>query len=303
MRRFRFLLSREWLGYFAFLLVFAIVCIGLSNWQFARKDEAARQNAAIAANWNADPSPLLSVVAADGTVDDGTRYRPVSLRGEYIASAILYARNRTENGQAGFEQLVPFRDQESGLTVIVSRGWIPTADQGALPDSLPAPPAGTVSLVARLASPEQSLGRQSPPGQVASIALGDIRTALGSVLGSDRLFVGGYGKAVSEQPPGSGSLTAESEPSFDEGLHLSYALQWIAFAVLGAVGFVYALRTTLRHQHEDAEAAGPAWGGGPGGPPRSRYGHAGDGWPRRDRDAEVEDAILDGAAGTTTDSR
>lgn len=36
----RFLYSRRWLGYYAMLLIFAIGCVLLSNWQFSRREEA-----------------------------------------------------------------------------------------------------------------------------------------------------------------------------------------------------------------------------------------------------------------------
>ena len=40
MSRWRFVLNRRWAGYLAVAVVFAIACVLLSHWQFARRDEA-----------------------------------------------------------------------------------------------------------------------------------------------------------------------------------------------------------------------------------------------------------------------
>ncbi len=253
MKDFRFLLSREWLGYFAFLVVFAIVCVMLSNWQFSRGQEAAERNASIAANWDATPQPLSSIMAFDSVVDDSTRYHPVQITGTYLQAAALLVRNRTHNGQAGFEQIVPIRDAATGQLFVVSRGWIISDAKNGVPASVPSPPSGTVTVVARLNAGEQSLGRQSPAGQIASIALGDVSEFLADQGITDPLFTGGYGLLVTETPAASASLVLADPPSYNEGMHWSYAIQWVAFAVLGAIGFVYALRTTRRQQREDAE--------------------------------------------------
>ena len=291
MRDLRFLLSKEWVGYFAFLIVFAIVCVLLSNWQFARREEAATRNASIEANWDAAPVALADVVSANESVTDATRYRPVRLSGEYLTRDALLVRNRTYNGQAGFEQIVPFRDHTSGLIVIVSRGWITTGDQGNPPDAIPQPPTGTVAVVARLNAGEQSLGRSSPSGQIASISLSDIATILAADSVAGTLYQGGYAQLVSETPAAASTLALASKPTFDEGMHLSYAFQWIAFAVLGVFGFVYALRTTRRQLREDA--ATEQSDGEPGS--STDYGLAKKLGRRRptDLDADYEDSVLE----------
>lgn len=314
MKNFRFLLSREWIGYLAFLVVFAVICIFLSNWQFDRRQQAATRNASIAANWDAEPQDLFSVLPGGQTVDDSTRYLPVRVTGTYLTKDELLVRNRTYNGQTGFEQLVPIRDEASGEIFIVSRGWIASDSQGAAPASVPQPASGEVSIVARLNAGEQSLGRTSPDGQIASIALPDIAATLASDGVTDTVFTGGYGLLVSETPDVGTALAGADKPTFDEGMHLSYAFQWIAFAVLGVIGFVYALRTTRRQMREDAEERAEAEKAAAGEDPveggaaddgdsddaasviKPEYGL---GMRRRrtaktDPDAEYEDAVLDG---------
>jgi cytochrome oxidase assembly protein ShyY1 len=91
-----------------------------------------------------------------------------------------------------------------------------------------------------------------------------------------------YGVLVSETPPAAQMPYALAAPSEDPGPHLSYAIQWILFAVMGFVFIGYIIRTERRKRGEDDEAT-PA----PSPVTRRRT--------RVDRDAEQEDAILDRA--------
>ena len=74
-----------------------------------------------------------------------------------------------------------------------------------------------------------------------------------------------------------------ASPSEDPGPYLSYAVQWILFAVMGFVFIIYVIRTERTRRREDAEAAA-AGETVVREPTRAR---------RRDRDAEAEDALLD----------
>ena len=47
-------------------------------------------------------------------------------------------------------------------------------------------------------------------------------------------------------------------PSEDPGPHLSYAIQWILFAIMGFVFIWYMIRTERRHRREDEEDAAAA---------------------------------------------
>lgn len=304
------LLSREWLGYLAFLVVFAVACGLLSQWQFSRREEAARQNDAIAANWEASPVDLQTVLPDSSSPLDATdTYQPVHIMGTYVQEGVLYVRNRVHDGQPGFEQLVPLRT-DTGELFLVDRGWIASDSSGTSPENPPTPPVGDVDVIARLDAAESSLDRSSPAGQVASISLDDVSTALESEGVEGTLYSGAYGLVASETPSSATGALADP-PTLDEGMHLSYAIQWIAFAVLAAVGFVYAFRTTRRHEREDAEETGTlescdtgaGWSDRRADAQRTRY-PGGRARPRRiDEDEAAEDAVLDALEKTPAMSR
>jgi cytochrome oxidase assembly protein ShyY1 len=278
----------RWAIYIALAVVFAIACAFLSNWQFSRNQERAGQLALVAENYDAAAVPLAEVIPAGGELDPQDEWRPVRLTGTYLTDDQLLARNRPHGGTSAFEVLVPFR-LDDGRVILVDRGWVPPGQDQPEPDAVPAPPAGEVTVVARLRPGEAlpSSGRSAPEGQVPTINLELAAGAISAESGA-ALERSAYGVLVSEDPTPATSPNALEAPSDDPGPHLSYAIQWILFAVMGFVFIGYVIRTERRHRREDAEeaaAAEPTTDAAQPAPPRRR----------RDRDAEDEDALLDAA--------
>ena len=95
----------------------------------------------------------------------------MELQGSYDVDGQRIVRNRPLNGQPGYEVVVPFR-LVSGETVVIDRGWLPIGNNNpGRPDSVPAPPQGTMTVVVRLKPAEPALQRGAPDGQLASIDL------------------------------------------------------------------------------------------------------------------------------------
>jgi cytochrome oxidase assembly protein ShyY1 len=261
--RWRFVLNRRWAGYLLVAVVFSIACVLLSHWQFARRDEALAEIAKVEDNWDRAPQPV------DRVLGDTSSYVET-----------LLARNRPFNGQPGFEVLTPLR-LDDGRVFVVDRGWVPIGNSQDSPDSVPAPPPGEVTVTARLKAGEPELpGRSAPEGQIATVHLPDIAERVGSPT-----FTGAYGLLVSEDPaPADAAPFATPRPEEDEGPHLSYAFQWIVFAIIAFVGLGVAIRNEYRiinaedPEEQDRERARQA--------KRAR---------RQPSDADVEDRILDDA--------
>jgi cytochrome oxidase assembly protein ShyY1 len=242
----RFAFSRRWVGYLALTVVFAIVCVSLGVWQLARRAEARAEIDRVESNWDSAPVPIDDVLPTLDAFANDDKWMPVELTGHYLLDEQLLARNRPLNDTTGFEVLVPF-ELADGTIFIVDRGWVPTGNDQDAPDAVPPPPTGEVTVVARLKAGEPTVfGRSAPDGQVATINLPEIAALLDAPT-----YTGAYGLLVSEDPSVARPVAA-AKPYPDEGPHLSYAFQWFVFALLGFVGFGFALRQEYRAVNADA---------------------------------------------------
>lgn len=273
----RFLLSRQWAGYLALTIVFAVVCSGLGAWQLARRAEAQAEISRVDSNFDADAVPLADALPALDSFEESQKWLPVEVTGTYLVDEEMLVRNRALNINPGFEVLTPLL-LANGDVFIVDRGWVPTGESQDAPDSVPSAPAGEVTVVARLKQGEPVLaGRTASGNQVATINLPEIADRLGTDT-----YTGAYGLMKSEDPAATERPTAVLRPARDEGPHLSYAFQWFVFALMGFVGLGWAARQEFRSINaEDPEERERA-------AERARRQAA---KPRSD--AEIEDELVD----------
>lgn len=247
---YRFLFSSKWLGYLLLAAIFAAACVGLGRWQMDRRAETLAEINRVTSNYSATPVPFAEVSDQFTSLAAEREWTQVELKGSYDVAGQRIVRNRPLNGQPGYEVVVPLR-LTTGETVVIDRGWLPIGNNNpGSPDAVPAPPQGTVTVVARLKPAEPELQRGAPDGQLASIDL----TAYSAELGYP-LLTGAYGQLASENPAAADMPFPFPKPSTEEGTHLSYSLQWFAFGVLMFIGFGYAARQQARNAAIDAEDA------------------------------------------------
>jgi cytochrome oxidase assembly protein ShyY1 len=272
----RFAFSRRWFGYLALTVAFAIGCALLGNWQFSRNEERAAAIERVERNYDRSPVELTDELPSLAAFERGQEWTPVAVTGTYLVEEQLLVRNRPLSGTPGFEVLTPLL-LENGTVFVVDRGWLPTGSEQDLPDLVPRPPAGTVTVVAHLKPGEPTIpGRSAPDGQIATVQLDDIAQRL------DRpVYTGAYGLLASENPAPAGAPRAAERPEADPGPHLSYAFQWVLFALLAFVALVWA----VRQEHRVANADDPR--------EQKRAEQRAQRVAARPTDADEEDAILD----------
>ena len=285
--------AARWMLYVAVAILFAIACGFLSNWQFSRNAERSEQLQLVADNYDATPVPLGELLAPGAELNPGDEWRPVVLHGQYLSDEQLLVRNRAHGGSAAFEQLVPFR-LDDGRVFLVDRGWLPPGNRQSEPDDIPAPPSGEVTVEVRL-RPEEAAptsGRTAEAGQVPTINLGLVAEQTGP------LEQGAYGLLMSESPAPTSAPQPVDPPSNDPGPYLSYAVQWILFAIMGFGFLTYVIvsERKLRREGSDDEDEEPVPARATADTPRPRVDpvalHRARKRPR-DRDADDEDALLD----------
>lgn len=232
--------TRQWVVLAIAAVVLAALCLVAGRWQWNRAQARDAEIELVNANWSAPVVPVEEILPGPGAVVPGSEvWQRVELTGEYVPEATVLLRNRPVQRTAGFHVLVPFEAQlpdGQELVMVIDRGFVPIGSDASAPDAVPAPPSGTVTVVASLRADEPPSDRGAPDGQVQAISTAQVLAAApdGDAWAQGRT-VGAYGALRSEDPAPAAGLISLPEPNTDPGSHLSYAFQWAIFAI-GAIG-------------------------------------------------------------------
>ncbi len=221
-------------------VVLALVFIRLGIWQVSRLQEKRAINA-VAAERRGRPVVDLDDPAQAATVAGaGIQNRRVVITGRYDAAAEVVLRGQIVQGVPGVRFVTPLRPLRGDTAILVQRGYVSSPD-------------------AQTIDPGQVRGGWGGAGgghRPHAAGLG----RRGAAHGAGRrhhLAAGGPGGAPRPAPLSGGRLLHPADaglrapklprrddaPAFDEGAHLSYAIQWFAFATIALVGgFLFRFR-------------------------------------------------------------
>jgi cytochrome oxidase assembly protein ShyY1 len=233
--------------------VLSVAFVFLGRWQLHRHEAKVARNAVIEANFNAAPSSIVTVLpTTDARLPPTRQWTPVEVSGVYEPGAQVLIRNRPVDGNFGYEIVVPLR-LPSGAALLVDRGWLPPGENFVRPDAVPAPPAGEVTVVARLRPSEPDVAEQgTPAGEAQRIAVPRLAQSAGGPV-----YTGAYGVLVSEHPAPATAPTPLPKPDEDLGPHLAYAFQWWIGAVSAWGLLVYYALREAGTRHGDADDTTP----------------------------------------------
>lgn len=226
---------KRWLGWLLLATVFAVSCFFLANWQFDRRNEAVAKIDLVTRNYNQTPVTLEELVGANG-FEAADEWRPASLTGQFIPEAAVLVRNRPYNGSPGFLQVIPFQ-LTTGQLVAIETGWLATDEKLDAPKVIPLPSSQVTTIWGRLRPAEPLLGRSAPAGQIPTINIGALEDRT-SLTGFYEDFYLRLGESAT---PGNAPKSLPM-PDLTEGNHLSYALQWILFALMSMFALVWGVR-------------------------------------------------------------
>jgi surfeit locus 1 family protein len=237
--RYGFLLRPRWIAFHLLVIAAIVAMINLGFWQLRRLDERRDFNEQVSSRIDLPPEPLDEVVGAT-TDPDAVEWRSVEASGTYLPAEQFVVVNRSQGGRPGDLVATPL-ELDDGRILLIERGFVPLDT-----DSAPAP-SGEVEIVGRLRpSQERRRGQLSDPaeGELDQVQRMDIDRLAGQLPGP---VVPMYVELVSSTPAETGPFPEPiAAPELDEGPHLSYAVQWFIFAVCVAVGWVLALRHSIR---------------------------------------------------------
>lgn len=228
---------KKWLNWIALVVIFAVACGFLANWQFARREAKLASIALVKQNYNGAAVPLSDLSKGSKFLLPKMTWRTASITGRYLPEQLLLVRNRPNDGQPGFEELVPFLSNNGDL-VYVSRGWIPNGSSQDYPDDLPIPNTSETTIQARLLAQEPILNRSAPNGQIATINVQLANKQTGLISS----YTNGYLRLISETPSVGPGLKPMPAPVTEEGNNLSYAFQWILFGLMAAIALLWRIR-------------------------------------------------------------
>ena len=228
---------KRWSGWLALVIAFSVACALLSNWQFSRREEALAAMHQVAMNYDS-PAVGIDSLATPNSFNPKNQWRQANLRGHYLLGNSVLVRNRPLDGQPGFLSLVPFQLID-GRIIAIERGWIASDDNYSAPKTYPLPSPDVQQVIVRLRPSEPTLDRNAPMGQLATI---NIEALVKSQGIKDQMFMNVYGRMVAESIPASRNFKALAKPELDEGNHLSYALQWIMFALMAMAALYWGIK-------------------------------------------------------------
>lgn len=225
--------------FFGITLVLATVFVRLGFWQLSRHRERRTVNAAAMATRALPPLNLDDPAQTAGLTPSAMINRRVIATGRYDHAADVVIRGQSEGGVPGVRIVTPLRPLGSDSAILVQRGYVTSGDARRV-DLAPLREEG-ILIVSGLAFALPDSGASGEPreedGQLTWRRL-DLR-ALRS-----RLPYPVRGYVILQIPDSSlpGLPRRDSAPELSNGPHLSYAIQWFAFAVTalvvgGIVGF------------------------------------------------------------------
>lgn len=238
-----FLLRPKWIAFHLLVFVGVASMIWLGFWQLRRLDERQAFNAIVEARIDLPPLPLGELLAT--TVDPtDLEWRQVTMSGVFQPQQIVWF-NRSQDGQAGDNLLAAF--DEGSAVVVVNRGFV------LLDTEASAAPSGQVDVLGRIRVPtsrqagELTDAGDGPVTEVRRIDLGQLDAQIDGDVAPFYVDLIGSIPNVSDADPVPIPL-----PTLDEGPHLSYAAQWFIFATSALVGWILAIRRSIRSRRNDA---------------------------------------------------
>jgi cytochrome oxidase assembly protein ShyY1 len=228
----------RWIG-FSVVVVVVIVAFGLlSAWQWGRAEERRAEGIALLAAVDQAPVDLMD------DLRDAGEWTPVLISGTYVAEAQTLVRKRPLNARNGFWVMTPLR--ASSGTVWINRGWVAAQSDALASPTVAEPPLGTVTVQGYLrAAPDAVAARNVglPDGQVSDpdpAVLPDVDALPGTYV------------QLSSSTPAETGIQPLPLPESDDSRNLSYAVQWLLFALVAMGGWFFFLR---REALEEAAAA------------------------------------------------
>ena len=241
---------RRWIAMGVLAVVLAVAFIMLGRWQLDRLEERRERNATVVAHSAESPVPYTTHMGPDTVIEEGDQWYRVTATGTYEPEQ-FQLRYRSLNGAYGSE-VFGLLNTGDGY-VLVDRGFL-TRQPGYPDGTMPEAATGEVTVTGYVRRNMRGDEGSKTPHE------GQIRTLDSEVLSATtgKPIANGYIQLIESTPAETDVLTPLGEPELDEGNHLSYALQWFAFTLIGVVGMGVLIRADIRDRRKERAKAAAA---------------------------------------------
>jgi surfeit locus 1 family protein len=210
----------------------AAACVRLGFWQLGRWNEKRRLNA----HWQSLLAAAPLRLDAASVMGSGRVGRKLVITGRYDEARQFLLLARFHAGEPGVEIVTPLAP-DSGPMVLVNRGWVPAPDAAtARPRAFPEP--GRREVLGVIEPLDRGVHRSAMLRETGDSAQVFTTEALDFDSVSARLPYPIAAWMVRELPgPDAAALPLrQAPPPLDESMHLGYAIQWFAIALIFLVG-------------------------------------------------------------------
>ena len=212
--------------------------LNLGFWQLSRLDEKRKFNSVLSTHSSTPVQSLDEAVPAKWNKATSEWLR-VSVTGSYDFSKAVTIINRSQDGTAGYNSVVPFTSTNN-RTILVNRGFVPLVMEA------PVAPTGEIEIIGYLRASQS----RSALGPIDSTEAGNTEFQRFDIP----LISAHFGKTIepmflqliTESPAGESQWPAKvALPPLDEGTHMSYALQWFFFCLVAFTAWVVVIRRKI----------------------------------------------------------
>ncbi|MCU7924078.1 MAG: SURF1 family protein [Candidatus Thiodiazotropha sp. (ex Dulcina madagascariensis)] len=216
---------------------------GLGIWQLDRAEQKRSLGSSLEMRRKLPALSLNTMLPDKGRLE----FRHVEAMGNFLSDKTILIENRKHLGKTGYHVVTPIQLSENGGILLVNRGWIPREriDNDA---TLPTP-VDTVTIRGQITIP------QAPAielGRTASAVEGTPRwpyLTLDSFTAWSGLEILPF--AILQSPDDShGFVRRWPHPRVSDMMHIGYAIQWFAFALITLLVW---LRLSMQTPPENGE--------------------------------------------------
>jgi surfeit locus 1 family protein len=213
----------------------AALFIRLGFWQMQRRQERRARNALVVARLGRSAIPLAALPRDTALA----RYRTVRVVGTFDFDHEVVFVNRIREGAPGVHLLTPLRASGQDTAVLVDRGWVYAPDAETVDRPAWREPDGVDATGYVQELPPPGRGDAPLPGHPTEIRWVDpaaIAVVAGYPIAPFYVVLAGDTALHAPHVP-----ARVPPPPLDEGPHLSYAIQWFAFALIAIGGSAVAI--------------------------------------------------------------